>query len=141
MATSLIKKVLVLAANPKSTSALRLGEEVREIDEGLKRSRHREQFELTSKWAVRIRDFYRHILDIQPQIVHFSGHSVGEDGIVLEDEIGKVALVQAEALAEMFKLSGKKGVECVLLNACHSDTQAEAIRQHIPYACYYHLRG
>jgi AAA-like domain/CHAT domain len=128
-----IKKILVLAANPKNSSELRLGEEAREIDEGLRRSRHREQFEMTSKWAVRVRDFYRHMLDIQPTIVHFFGHGIGEDGIVLEDETGEVALVQADALAGMFKLFASKGVECVLLNACYSEVQAEFISQYIPY--------
>ena len=133
MSNTLIRKILVLAANPKGSSELRLGEEVREIDEGLKRSRHREQFELTSKWALRIRDFYRYMLDIQPQIAHFSGHGTGEDGVALEDEIGQVTLLQANALAGMFKLFASKGLECVLLNACHSEVQAKLISQYIPY--------
>jgi hypothetical protein len=128
-----VKKILILAANPKSTDQLRLDKEVREIDEGLRRSRHREQFELTSKWAVRLRDFYRYMLDIQPQIVHFSGHGGGESGIVLEDETGKVQFLQTEQVAGMFKLFASKGVECVLLNACYSEVQAEAIHQYIPY--------
>ncbi len=117
MSKAHIKKILVLAANPKNSSELRLGEEIREIDEGLRRSQHRKQFEMTFKLAVRLRDFYRHMLDIQPQIVHFSGHGIGEDGIALEDETGNVALVKADALAGMFKLFASKGVECVLLNA------------------------
>jgi hypothetical protein len=127
------RKVLILAANPTNSSKLRIGEEVREIDEGLKRARHRDQYELISKWAVRSRDFYRHILDVQPNIVHFSGHGTGEDGIVLEDEDGKTHLASTNALKTLFKLFGDKGLECVLLNACFSKVQAEAINQHIPY--------
>jgi hypothetical protein len=127
------KRILILAANPKNSSTLRLGEEVREIDEGLKRSRHHDQFELVSKWAVRSRDFYRHMLDVQPHIAHFSGHGTGEDGIVLEDEDGKIQLVSTNALESLFKLFASKGLECVLLNACFSEIQAEAISQHIPY--------
>lgn len=128
-----VKIILLLAANPRNTSQLRLDEEVREIDEGLRRANKRELFELKQKWAVRSRDFYRAILDTQPQIVHFCGHGAGEDGIVLEDETGQIALVQADALASMFKLFAKKGVECVLMNACYSQVQAEAISQHIEY--------
>lgn len=128
-----IRKILVLAANPKNSSELRLGEEVREIDEGLQRSRHRDQFNLRSKWAVRSRDFYRHMLDIQPQIVHFSGHGTGEEGLVLEDETGKAQFLETDQLAGMFKLFASKGVECVLLNACYSEVQAEAISQYINY--------
>ncbi|BAZ20497.1 hypothetical protein NIES4073_13730 [Kalymmatonema gypsitolerans NIES-4073] len=124
---------MILAANPTSTSRLRLDEEVREIDEGLRRANKREQFKLEQKWAVRKRDFYRAILDYQPQIVHFSGHGAGEDGIVLEDETEQLVLVKADALASMFKLFATKGVECVLLNACYSEVQAKAISQHVSY--------
>ncbi len=94
-----VKTILLLAANPRKTSQLRLDEEVREIDEGLRRANKREQFKLEQKWAVRSRDFYRAILDTQPQIVHFCGHGAGEDGIVLEDETGQIAFVQADALS------------------------------------------
>ncbi|ARV57430.1 ATPase [Nostocales cyanobacterium HT-58-2] len=128
-----VKTILLLAANPSNTYRLRLDEEVREIDEGLRRANKREQFQLEQKWAVRSRDFYRAILDTQPQIVHFCGHGAGEDGIVLEDETGQIAYVQADALSSMFKLFAKKGVECVLLNACYSEVQAQAISQHIEY--------
>jgi hypothetical protein len=128
-----VKTILLLAANPRQTSQLRLDEEVREIDEGLRRANKREQFKLEQKWAVRSRDFYRAILDTQPQIVHFCGHGAGEDGIVLEDDTGQIAFVQADALSGMFKLFARKGVECVLLNACYSEVQAEAISQHIEY--------
>ncbi len=83
------------------------------------------------KLAVRQRDFYRAILDTQPQIVHFCGHGAGEDGIILEDETGTTAFVQADTLASLFKLFAKKGVECVVLNACYSEVQADAIHQHI----------
>jgi hypothetical protein len=114
-----VKTILILAANPTSTSRLRLDEEVREIDEGLRRAKTREEFKLEHKWAVRQRDLYRAILDCQPQIIHFSGHGAGVDGIVLEDETGQPALISADALGSMFKLFATKGVECVLFNACY----------------------
>jgi len=110
-----------------------LDEEIREIDEGLRRANKREQFKLEQRWAVRSRDFYRAILDVQPQIVHFCGHGAGQDGIVLEDQTGEVALVPADALASMFKLFARKGVECVVLNACYSELQAQAISQYVNY--------
>uniref|UniRef100_UPI0009598CD7 NACHT and WD repeat domain-containing protein n=1 Tax=Scytonema sp. HK-05 TaxID=1137095 RepID=UPI0009598CD7 len=128
-----VKTILILAANPTNTSRLRLDEEVREIDEGLRRANKREQFNLEQKWAVRSRDFYRAILDYQPQIVHLCGHGAGKDGIVLEDETGQAALIRADALASMFKLFASKGVDCVLLNACYSEVQASAISQHVNY--------
>jgi hypothetical protein len=125
-----VKTILVLAANPASTSRLRLDEEVREIDYALK---HREQFRLVQKWAVRSRDFYLAILEHRPQIVHFCGHGTGVDGIVLEDETGQPAPLEKEALSRLFKLFAVKGVECVILNACYSEEQAQAISQYIKY--------
>ncbi|QDL10243.1 hypothetical protein DP113_22105 [Brasilonema octagenarum UFV-E1] len=128
-----VKTILILAANPAGTSRLQLDKEIREIDEGLKRGNKREQFKLEQKWAVRQRDFYRAILDYQPQIVHFSGHGAGVDGIVLENEADEPAFLNADALSSMFELFATKGVECVLLNACYSEVQAKAISQHVNY--------
>ncbi len=120
-----------MAANPKTTSRLRLDEEVREIDAGLQRAKKREFFDLKQRSAVRVQDVYQSLLDFKPQIVHFSGHGAGDDGLELEDEIGKMRLVSTEALARLFELFASD-VECVVLNACYSEVQAIAIAQHIP---------
>ncbi|MGB3189184.1 MAG: CHAT domain-containing protein [Limnoraphis sp.] len=127
------KTILILAANPQNTTRLRLEEEIREIDEGLRRANQRHQYKLEQKLAVRSRDFYRAILDYKPSIVHFCGHGVGQEGIVLEDDTGKSAVVPTNALASMFKLFATKGVECVILNACYSEVQATAISQYVNY--------
>jgi hypothetical protein len=126
------KRILILSANPKQTSSLRLDEEVREIDKALKLSKNRNQFELIAKWAVTPRELQRAILDEDPEIVHFSGHGVGEKGLVLENEIGQIQLVTGEALAGFFGLFADK-VKCVVLNACYAEIQAEVIKQHIDY--------
>lgn len=127
-----VKKILILAANPKGTSPLRLDEEVREIDAGLRRAKKRDQFVLEQRWAVRSRDVQRAMLDVQPQIVHFSGHGVGDGGLAFEDETGQVKFVDAEALAGLFELFADQ-LECVVLNACYSEVQADAITQRINY--------
>lgn len=75
------KTILILAANPRGTSTLRLDEEVREIDLGLQRAKKRELFDLKQRWAVRVQDVYQSLLDFEPQIVHFSGHGSGKTPI------------------------------------------------------------
>lgn len=127
-----VKTILILSANPKGTKKLRLDEEMREIKEGLRRAKKRDQFLIESAEAVRYRDIHRAIMDFAPQIVHFSGHGSAEEGLVFEDETGQEKLVDAEALAELFELFAEH-VECVLLNACYSEIQALAIAQHIDY--------
>jgi hypothetical protein len=126
------KTILVLAANPKNTPPLRLDQEIREIDNGLQRAQKRDEFILKQKLAVRPIDVRRAVLDYKPDIVHFCGHGSGEEGIAFEDENGQAKLVGAYALAGFFELFADK-VECVILNACYSEVQAEAIAKHIPY--------
>jgi branched-chain amino acid transport system substrate-binding protein len=125
--------ILILAANPKRTTPIRLAEEIRDIQEGLlQRSQSRHQFTLVQQWAARPRDIRRAMLDVNPKIVHFSGHGTGKEGLAFEDALGNVKFVDAEALAGLFKLFAEQ-VECVVLNACYSQVQAQAIAQHIPY--------
>ncbi|MEH1807111.1 AAA-like domain-containing protein [Nostoc sp.] len=125
-----MKKILIVSANPTTTDKLRLDEEVREIQEGLQRSRSRDKFELVTKWAVRPDDLRRALLDHNPHIIHFSGHGGGNQGLALENNTGEMQLVSTESLARLFKLFKDK-IECVLLNACYSEVQAESIYQHI----------
>jgi serine/threonine-protein kinase len=127
---------------------------MREIKEGLRRSEKRDRFTIDSAEAVRYRDLRRSILESKPNIVHFSGHGVGSErqegedpalrkfvadlakagrgGLIVEDESGQAKLVDAEALAGLFALFADS-VTCVVLNACYSQEQAEAIARHIPY--------
>jgi hypothetical protein len=125
-----MKTILLLCANPRKDPELLLAQEIREIQVGLERSKHRDSFTFEFNTAVRVRDIHRAILDLDLNIVHFSGDGE-EAGLVCEDESGGVKLVTGEALAELFKLF--KPVECVILNACSSTVQAEAIAKYIPY--------
>ena len=126
----LVKKILILAANPKMTSRLRLDEEVREIGEGLHRSKNRDRFIIHQKWAVSIRDLRRSLLDYEPQIVHFTGHG-REEGILIEFG-GFAEPFSTRALSELFKLCSGH-VKCVILSGCYSSSQAAAINKHIDY--------
>ena len=126
------KKILILSANPKNTDQIRLDQEVREIQAALKRAKNREQFEIVTSWAIRVEDLRLALLEYSPEIVHFSGHGSGSTGLALENNSGQVQLVSTESLARLFALFQGK-IECVLLNACYSQTQAVAIHEHIDY--------
>jgi hypothetical protein len=129
--SSPLKRVLILASNPKEATPLRLEEEVRAIDEGLRRSRGRDRFVVAQRWAVRPRDIQQAILDVKPNIVHFSNFGA-EAYLSFEDDAGQFELMSSDALANLFNLFSNQ-VECVLLNACYSENQAAAIAQHINY--------
>jgi len=125
-------KVLVLAANPRDTDTLQLDREIREIDTRLRLSKARDQFNVKQNWAVRVEDIRQALLDFEPQIVHFSGHGAGTDGLIVENETRKSQFVSTEAWVKLFQFFEPK-IECVLLNACYSEVQAAALSQCVPY--------
>ena len=125
------KSILLLAANPKGKKSLRLQEEERDIKERLRLAGYG-KLPINSIGATRPRDIQRAMLDFKPQIVHFSGHGAGQEGLVFEDVTGEDKLVSSDALADLFKLFSSR-VECVVLCACFSKFQAEAISQHIDF--------
>jgi CHAT domain len=127
-----VRTILILAANPKGTEHLRFDEEFKKIEQGLERARNRDQFKLVPKWAVKIQDLYGSLLVNEPEIVHFSGHSSGADGLTFEDDSGQIHLVPEDALARLFELCSDH-VKCVVLNACYFEAQADAIAKHIDY--------
>ncbi|MEL6439087.1 MAG: effector-associated domain EAD1-containing protein [Cyanobacteria bacterium J06621_8] len=127
--------ILFLSSNPHDTEKLRLNREIHEIEKALRQSKNREQFIFIPKVAVQIDDLQREIRQSKASIVHFSGHGVGDRGLVLENYTEKQDLVNNRAIADLFKLFEDR-VECLVLNACNSEAQAKEISQHINYVIY-----
>ncbi len=126
-------KILFLAANPEGTTELQLREEVNKIDRSLQHIGAADKFQLIHKWAIDSTALRRrNLLDEKPDIVHFSGHGTGSEGLVLVGQDGKPKPATGDALANLFKIvNDLKPVRCVLLNACYAEQQASAIYQHI----------
>ncbi|MEO1373437.1 MAG: hypothetical protein AAFW70_03740 [Cyanobacteria bacterium J06635_10] len=76
-----MKKILILSANPKNTTNLRLQEEVREIKKTLQLSDNRNEFQIITESALQVDDLTRFLSHHQPTIVHFSGHGKDTDGL------------------------------------------------------------
>jgi WD40 repeat protein len=139
--------ILFLAANPSSTSELALGKECDVIQRVLRGARHRD-FDFQSRWAVSIDAMMDHLNELSPTIIHFSGHGAGKQseparsaavhrdidlpgkhngsGIYLQDEQGGPQLVTARALRMMIE-SAAATARVVVLNACYSEAQADAL--------------
>ena len=126
-------KVLFLAANPMSLSTLGLGEEARAIEEKVRDAKHRDLVDFRTRWAVRPEDLQQALLEVQPTVVHFAGHGGGAVGIVLNSaDPTDRNLVGADALTDLFRVL-KDGIRVVVLNACYSEVQAQAIVKEIDY--------
>jgi hypothetical protein len=130
-----IRKILVLAASPKDQVRLNLEKEVREIDLALRLGSHHDQFILDQRWGASRRDLQDILLNIKPDIVHFCGHGAKEHGLVLQNDNQTTQMVSTTALAELFELvtTYSKPILCIVLNACYSKAQAEAIEPYIDY--------
>lgn len=125
-------KILFLAADPSNASRLRLQQEWREIEQRLQLARQRDKFLLSPSLSVRIGDITQALFDVEPQIVHFSGHGTTAGALCFENLLGQIQSVEPSALAAAFKLFANQ-VNCVVLNACYSEAQADAIVNHIPF--------
>lgn len=124
--------ILFIASDPTDTSRLRLQEEEREVREKLQLSQRRHRFSFHQRGAVRPEDFSQALLDIEPQIVHFSGHGTAHGELCFEDKNGKARPIPSNSLAALFR-EFSESVKCVVLNACYSEKQADAIVKHVDY--------
>ncbi|MGK3966798.1 CHAT domain-containing protein [Sorangium sp. So ce118] len=125
-------KILFLSANPVGTTPLRLDEEAREIETKL-RMADRRNVELITKWAVRPDDLLQHLNQHKPHVVHFSGHGSPAEELILLDKEGHPKPVSKKALMMLFRTL-KDNIRVVVLNACFSRPQAEAIVEEIDCA-------
>ena len=116
-------RILFLAANPSELTALDLAEEVRDVKLTLDAVAYRDSVEYNDEHAVRPDDLVRFVRRYKPNVVHFSGHG-STPGIYLHQESGGAQLVPGERLRKF--LEGR-GVRLVVLNACHSKDQADAL--------------
>jgi hypothetical protein len=149
--------ILFLAANPTGTSPLALGQEARAIQGELERSGYRDYFELETRWAAQPLDLLRELRKLKPTVVHFSGHGglspVGtgaarrtprrdliadtgpsdhepQRGLFFQGSDGRAQVVTAQALHDTFGAAGAS-VKLVVLSACYSDEQAEALQAYV----------
>ncbi|WP_020644867.1 CHAT domain-containing protein [Amycolatopsis balhimycina] len=119
--------LLILAANPRDTDPLRLGEETRRIDEKIRESSGASQFSLRSAWAVTVDELMYQLNAFKPNVVHFVGHGAGGQ-IVLETTGGLSRPLTQEALSTIFS-HFQQWLQVVVLNACYSAVQAETLAQ------------
>jgi len=122
--------VLFLASNPIDSPALRLDEEARAIQEKIRLSDHRDSVEFATRWAMRSSDILQAINEVNPCIIHFSGHGTDTYDLVLQNSDGSAKYVSKEAIVQAIATVSDK-VRLVFFNTCFSAGQAEEIVNHI----------
>lgn len=122
-------RVLILAASPVDEQPLRLDEEARGLREQLKLVHERvTEIHVEHRWAVKADQIQMEVMNVKPHILHFSGHG-DHGGLLFEDSNGSASEVSAEAIAELVELH--TGIECLLLNACFSESVARLAAPHV----------
>ena len=125
-------KILFLSADPDDAGPRpSAGKEFREIVRRIRIGSKRDTFEIDSEWAVRPADLQEAILKHQPDILHLSVHG-SQNGIVLEDENGKVKPVPKNALRDLLGLFEDQ-IKIVFFSGRCSKPQREALNGVIDY--------
>jgi len=150
-------RLLFLAANGRNTTRLRLAAEVRDIRAELQKAGAADTIRIDAELAVRPSDLQKLLLDHAPHVLHFSGHGKGSSsagpsgtsremlpdenddtsetasgGLLLEDDDGNAVTVKPDVLSDLFAIVKRESpLRCVVLNACFTGEQAQAITKHI----------
>lgn len=134
---ALPQKIVVafFASDPGCSSATRLAldEEARSIGEKIRLSQHRDSVELQTRWAVRPLDILQAVNELEPTVVHFSGHGSDDDQLVLQDDKGQPKFVSKEAIVQTIAVSSDS-VKLVVFNTCFSFNQAQEAVKHVDAA-------
>ena len=122
--------VLFLASNPQEVTQLKLGEEARDIQNRIMLSKHRDSVKFETRWAVRPSDILQAINEVNPTIVHFSGHGSEAGELVLQNPDDSLKIVTPEAIAQTMKVASDT-IRLVFFNACFSSIQSELVAETI----------
>lgn len=123
-------RILFMGSVSANDEPLQLDEEIRAIDRALQLGAFRGNFELVQHWAVRFEDIARLFMRHEPHVVHFSGHGNRSNELILKADNGGTHAASPEALGRLFTAIPAR-VRCVVLNACYSGEQVDAILQHV----------
>lgn len=127
--------VLFLAANPKDSEMLSLTKEFNAVQDNCPHNddvwKLKPRFDITPKEILPLLLPPVQGKPAVAKILHFSGHGMGTDGLMLTDEEGYSQLVTTDSLATLLQ-NFSDSISCVVLNACYSEEQAKIIAQYIP---------
>jgi hypothetical protein len=134
-APAVVLKMLFLGASPVDMQSLRIGRELRAIQEGVKHPGLPVQVELKDFLAAEPDKILSAIVREKPDLVHFAGHGVENGSIALEGPAGERVLVGADRLGRLFQETNQppnlRPTRCVILNACHSAAAAREISRSV----------
>ena len=133
--------ILFIASNPDiefidddgnsvQQQKLKLEKEAREIHESIQKSLKRDSISFETRWATRVTDLLQFINEVNPTILHFSGHGTSDGKLVFQDNNDKPKLLSMDTLVELINASSDN-LRLVVLNNCFSSIISEKIIDNI----------
>lgn len=133
--------ILFIASNPDiefiddvgntvQQQKLKLDKEAREIHESIQKSLRRDSISFETRWATRVTDLIQFINEVNPTILHFSGHGTSDGKLVFQDNNDKPKLLNMDTLVELINASSDN-LRLVVLNNCYSSIISEKIVDNI----------
>jgi len=124
--------VLFLAASPRDEPPLRLDKETREIQKRMRASEFRDSIFIEWRLARQLPDLIQDLNEVQPDVLHFSGHG-NEAALAFEDDAGNSIALTNEQLDKLFA-AAPNPIRLVVFNSCNSAVQAELAVKHVAVA-------
>jgi hypothetical protein len=120
--------ILFISAMPSDEGAIDFSGEYRAIDEAV-----RGCYKLVAKLAAQPEDLVYALAEVKPEVLHFSGHGTGKDGLAFENAQRQMVLLSREALDTVFAAEELIApLRLIVLNACWSVEQARVIAKKGP---------
>jgi len=130
------QKVFYIGSSPSDQTWIRIDKEFSKLQ---KASKNKIRF--ITEFGSLLGEVTDRILDISPNIIHFSGHGTDSGELIFEDKDGKSRPVDIELLDRLFSYlvsAEKQNIRCVVLNACHSDYLAISIAKYVDFVIGVH---
>ena len=133
--------ILFIASNPDiefidddrntiQQQKLKLEKEAREIHESIQKSLKRDSISFETRWAARVTDLIQFINEVNPTILHFSGHGTSDGKLVFQDNNDQPKLLNMDTLVELINASSDN-LRLVVLNNCYSSIISEKVIDNI----------
>lgn len=129
--------ILFIASNPdiiytdeygqeREHQKLSLDKEARDISEAIQKSPARDSINLVTKWATRTDDLFQYVNEVNPTVIHFTGHGTEDGELVFHDKNDNPKLVSIDAIVQMINTL-TDDLRLVVFSNCYSSSLAEEV--------------
>ena len=133
--------ILFIASNPdiiftdeqgklREQQKLSLDKEARDIEEAIQKSPDRDSISFVTKWATRTEDLFQYINEVNPTIIHFTGHGTEDGKLVFHDKNDNPKFVGIDAIIQMINAI-TDDLRLVVFSNCFSSKIAEEAVEYV----------